>query len=180
MTATGSADPPELEQDLCTGCAACCDGTLFTYVPVKAEEVQSVERLFTLEPSDDGAIFQQPCPHSVGQVCQVYAFRPRTCRNFRCKTLDAMRNGDIDSTEAARRIQEMLTAREQLKSLLLENETLASARDRRQVIAKNPARTAGETAFLLKLTAFDLLLDRYFRDPGQQMFSRSASGTQSV
>lgn len=177
MTATSSADPPELEQDLCTGCAACCDGTLFTYVPVKAEEVPSLEGFFTLKARDDGATFQQPCPHSVGQVCQIYALRPRTCRNFRCKTLDAMQKGSIDSTEAFRRIQEMLASRESLRSLLCEDETLESARERRQDIAKDPARTASETAFLLKLTAFDLFLDRYFRDPGQQMFSRSASGT---
>lgn len=177
MTATGRADPRMLEQDLCTACAACCDGTLFTYVPVKAVEVAALSGLFALEQRDDGAIFQQPCPHSLNQRCQVYASRPGTCRSFRCKTLEALHDGSIDGAEAFRRVEEMLTAREKLGAMLLDKETIAEARDRRQRIAQNAARTPGETAFLLRLTSFDMLLDRYFRDPGQQMFSRSPSAT---
>lgn len=146
---------------------------MFTYVPVTREEQAELSDVLPLESRTDDAIFHQPCPHSVDQRCQIYALRPQTCRSFRCKTLDAMHKGDIDSAEAFRRVREMLASREQLKALLADDESLAEARDRRQKVAQAPVRSAGEMAFLLKLTAFDLLLDRYFRDKGQQMFSRS-------
>lgn len=173
MTAEAAADPPLLEQDLCTSCAACCDGTMFTYVPVTREEQAALSDLLTLETRADDAIFHQPCPHSVGQRCQIYALRPQTCRSFRCKTLYAMHKGEIDSAEAFRRVREMLASREQLKTMMEIGESIAEARDRRQKVAQASARTPEKMAFLLKLTAFDLLLDRYFRDKGQQMFSRS-------
>ena len=71
----------------------------------------------------------------------------------------------------------MLRAREQIEPLLLEGETLNQARERRQAMAADPALAAEHTAFLLRLTAFDLLLDRYFRNPGKAMFSRNTSET---
>lgn len=177
MTSMAEADPPLLEQDLCTGCAACCDGTMFSFVEITKDEEARLGDLFTLESRTDDAIFYQPCPHSIEQRRQVYERRPGTCRTFRCKTLKALRKGEVESTEAFRRVSEMLRAREQIKPYLLDGETLNQARERRQKIAADPALAAAHTAFLLRLTAFDLLLDRYFRNPGKAMFSRSTSET---
>ena len=173
MTSTADAEPPLLEQDLCTGCAACCDGTMFSYVELEADEADRLAHLFTVVPGPSGPVFHQPCPHSVDQRCQIYHDRPQTCRTFRCKTLKALRKGEVEHAEAFRRVAEMLRAREQIKPFLLEGETLNQARERRQTIAADPALAAAHTAFLLRLTAFDLLLDRYFRNPGKAMFSRN-------
>jgi Fe-S-cluster containining protein len=154
---------------------------MFSYVQVTKEETASLSPVLDLELRDDSAIFYQPCPHSVEQRCQIYGQRPGTCRTFRCKTLNALRNNEIDSAEADRRVREMLRSRAQLLPLLEEGETLNQARQRRQDIAADPSRVATQGAFLLKLTAFDLLLDRYFRNPGKAMFSRnSPAGSGSV
>ncbi len=176
MTVPEADAPPLLEQDLCTGCAACCDGTLFTHVEVTRDEEQALGDRFAMQSRETDAIFFQPCPHSVCQSCQIYAIRPETCRTFRCKTLKAMRASEIESAEAFRRVDEMLKVREQLQPFLIAGETLNAARDRRAQIATKPERTAAETAFLLKLTAFDLLLDRYFRDSRKAMFLQKSSG----
>lgn len=175
MSNPAAADPPLLEQDLCTGCAACCDGTMFSYVELEGDEAERLGHVFAVASGPSGPVFHQPCPHSVGQRCQVYHDRPQTCRTFRCKTLKALRKGEVEAAEAFRRVTEMLRAREQIKPLLLEGETLNQARERRQAMAADPALAAEHTAFLLRLTAFDLLLDRYFRNPGKAMFSRNTS-----
>lgn len=180
MTTRDAEAPPRLEQDLCTGCAACCDGTIFTYVQVSRDEEAALGDFFTMESRKDDAIFYQPCPHSVGQRCQIYTQRPETCRKFHCHTLKALRAGEIESDEAVRRVDEMLKQRGQLQADLLEGETLNQARDRRQKIASSPARTPTEITFLLKLTAFDLLLDRYFRGPRKSMFQTSQSPDQTT
>lgn len=177
MTSPADADPPLREQDLCTGCAACCDGTMFSHVELLDDEAERLGHLFIVEKRPSRPVFHQPCPHSVEQHCQVYADRPRICRTFRCKTLKALRKGEVESAEAFRRVTEMLQAREQLKPLLLADETLKQARERRQTIAANPALAATHATFLLRLTAFDLLLDRYFRNPGEVLFARNNSET---
>lgn len=173
MTAMDADTPPLLEQDLCTGCAGCCDGTIFTHVEVTRDEAVALAGHFTLEARETDAIFYQPCPHSVGQRCQIYTHRPETCRKFRCKTLKALRANEIESSEAFRRVKEMLEARRQAQAHLLAGETLNQARERRQRIAVSPSRSAADMAFLLKLTALDLLLDRYFRNPGKAMFQQA-------
>ncbi|MBB4612568.1 YkgJ family cysteine cluster protein [Novosphingobium taihuense] len=178
MTTRETAAPPQLEQDLCTGCAACCDGTIFGYVEVSRDEEVALGGLFTMESRKDDAIFYQPCPHSVGQRCQIYSRRPETCRKFHCHTLKALRGGEIESGEAVRRVDQMLKQREQLQADLLKDETLNQARNRRQMIASSQERTPTEMTFLLKLTAFDLLLDRYFRDPRKSMFGNEGPPSQ--
>ncbi|KHS49191.1 MULTISPECIES: YkgJ family cysteine cluster protein [Novosphingobium] len=180
MTATEAEAPSLLEQDLCTGCAACCDGTIFTYVEVSRDEEQALGDRFAMQSRETDAIFFQPCPHSVCQSCQIYTIRPETCRKFRCKTLKALRADEIESAEAFRRVDEMLRAREQLQPFLIAGETLNAARERRGQIAASAERTASETAFVLKLTAFDLLLDRYFRDPRKAMFRHKPSGQEAA
>ena len=91
-----------------------------------------------------------------------------------------MRADEIESAEAFRRVDEMLRAREQLQPFLIAGETLNAARERRGQIAASAERTASETAFVLKLTAFDLLLDRYFRDPRKAMFRHKPSGQEAA
>lgn len=173
MTSTADADPPLLEQDLCTGCAACCDGTMFSHVEMLGDEAEQLGHLFTVEQGSSGPVFNQPCPHSVERRCQIYPDRPRICRTYRCKTLKALREGEVESAEAFRRVSQMLNAREQLKPLLLSGETFKQARERCQKIAADPALAAAHTAFLLQLTAFDLLLDRHFRNRGEVLFARN-------
>ncbi len=151
------------EEDLCTSCGMCCDGTLFRYVEVAEDERASAEQLFTLHEGEKGPIFHQPCSYNRDYKCMVYDDRPRTCRAFRCKTLSAFQAGEITSSEASRRVAEAQHAREGILPLLQAGETIGNARVRRAEAAADPDRVKSELAFILKLTALDLMLDRYFR-----------------
>lgn len=156
-------------QHLCTNCGMCCDGTLFEYVEIEPDERAQVSSLFDLTDGEKGPVFLQPCPHTVARVCTAYDNRPATCRAYRCKTLIALETGDITRPEALRRVEEALHARETVRPFMTEGETMFRARQRRAAIASEPERVPGALQFVLKLTALDLMLDRYFRKQGKTM-----------
>lgn len=159
------------QEHLCTSCGMCCDGTLFTYVEVGDDERAAVEQLFTLVEGEEGPIFHQPCVFNRDCKCLVYHDRPQTCRIYRCKTLSALEAGEINAAEASRRVAEAQHARAEILPLLEVDETISKARVRRAATAADPERTRTQMAFILKLTALDLMLDRYFRKRGKTMLS---------
>ena len=159
------------EEDLCTNCGMCCDGTLFAYVEVAEDERAKVQELFTLHLGKEGPIFHQPCNYNRDRKCAVYDDRPRTCRAYRCKTLSAFRSGEITAPEASRRVAETQRALEGIRPLLQDGETISNARTRRAAAAAAPDRQKADMPFILKLTALDLMLDRYFRKAGKTMLS---------
>jgi len=169
MTAAPQSPPLLADQHLCTRCGMCCDGTLFEYVEVNESERQQLAPLFALHPGAKGPVFHQPCPHALHQRCTVYEVRPETCRKYRCKTLIALDSGEISPQEATRRVDEALHTRETVRPLLLTGETMHQARQRRAAIAAEPARSMDSMLFVLKLTALDLMLDKYFRKQGKTM-----------
>lgn len=166
MTATSAP-----EEDLCTNCGMCCDGTLFAYVEVAEDERAAVQQLFTLHAGTEGPIFHQPCSYNRDRKCTVYDDRPRTCRAYRCKTLSALRSGEIEAPEASRRVVETQRALAGIRPLLQDGETISNARTRRAAAAADPERPSADMPFILKLTALDMMLDRYFRKAGKTMLS---------
>lgn len=176
MTSCIPADPPRQEQDLCTDCAMCCDGTMFAYVNVMPDEVPALSADFAIREEGGEPNFPQPCRYSVDRKCNIYARRPFTCRSYRCKTLTDLRKALIAPDEAKRRVDETLAARKAVSVLLQPGETLPLARKRRNAISAGSAPSVADLRFMLALTALDLLVDRYFRAAGETMFSRKAAG----
>lgn len=149
----------------------CCDGTLFTFVEVAEDELSAVQQIFTLHAGAKGPVFHQPCTYNREHTCMVYNDRPQTCRAYRCKTLLALDAGEIALPEAARRVAETLGAKQAVEGHLECGETLNAARERRAIAATDQERSKTQLAFILKLTALDLMLDRYFRKRGKTMLS---------
>ncbi len=90
---------------VCRACGLCCDGTLFTAVPLTAEDRTGVFVGATR--------LTQPCRHLEGRCCQVYGQRPLACRRFDCNLLHALRDGEVTTDgaldivlEAQRRVDE--------------------------------------------------------------------------
>jgi hypothetical protein len=85
------------EARVCQACALCCDGALFTRVPLTPDDAP---------PPQAGAItteagaryLPQPCAALSGTCCTVYASRPLVCRRYECLLLSALRHGEV--TEA--------------------------------------------------------------------------------
>ena len=90
-------------QELCLACGMCCDGTLFIWAPLAAEDEGGALEGFAVgdEPRKGGAHFDLPSSHLDGRRCTLYqAWRPRVCHTFRCKLLRAFEAGEIDLLEA--------------------------------------------------------------------------------
>lgn len=76
---------------LCRSCGLCCDGTLFTQVPLTSDEATRARALhLQVIPRPDGAAaLRQPCAALTPAGCTVYAERPGGCRRYRCMLLTA-------------------------------------------------------------------------------------------
>jgi len=86
---------------LCLACGLCCDGNLFTQVPLRGDEIDRVRRrgLPILE-RPQGAVLQQRCAALDGCRCEIYDDRPAACRGYRCMLLTSLGEGEVSLAEA--------------------------------------------------------------------------------
>ncbi|RKH28429.1 YkgJ family cysteine cluster protein [Corallococcus praedator] len=87
---------------LCLHCGMCCDGTLFTQVPLQPNESGALTRLgLPLTTREDGGtVLPQPCAALEGRRCTAYLERPEACRRYRCQLLNALAEGEVSLDEA--------------------------------------------------------------------------------
>jgi uncharacterized protein len=173
------AAPPELS-DLCADCGMCCSGALFEWVPLEDHEVAEAQRLgLPVEAQGDKTVFTLPCTQVLGKRCMIYADRPAMCATYECTTLRALRLGEIDRSEADRRVASALTALGRAREALLPGETIPEARKRFRSTLAERGRQGGASRFMMLLAALDLHLDRYFRYKEQrhlQLDGRASPG----
>lgn len=104
------------ESSLCLACGLCCDGTLFSYVPVRegdsrvSLEGASIKVLLLGEENR----FEQPCSAYSRQCCQIYTDRPTNCRKFRCKLLIELLDRKITHLDAREKINQVFFLRNNL------------------------------------------------------------------
>ena len=144
----------------------CCDGTIFDRVPV----VESDRALPSLETFDlvkhgEALVFMQPCPAHCGSACMIYAERPQSCRNYRCRVLEQVLAGELGVAEAKALVTRARGAADQVAALLQPGENLTGARrmwrEKRDFWRENPE-------FYLLMAALNLTLDKHFLHDGQQ------------
>jgi len=87
---------------LCQRCGLCCDGSLFTLVPLQAGEVETARRnaLHVVERADGSHAMRQRCAALDGARCTAYADRPETCRKYHCMLFAAVSEGELSVAEA--------------------------------------------------------------------------------
>jgi len=113
---------PEPSEALCLSCGLCCDGTLFTAIPLLPDDAVPLP----VQTSDTGArTLPQPCAGLDGCTCTVYAQRPRACRQYRCLLLVALEADEVSLDDAK---QTVAGLRERLAALgtLVDRELPAS------------------------------------------------------
>jgi len=77
--------------ELCQACGLCCDGTLFTVVPLAIDD-QTPDGV-TVDTKPTGArSLRQPCTALRGTCCTVYTQRPLACRRYQCLLFEAMQS----------------------------------------------------------------------------------------
>ncbi len=104
----------ELEA-LCQACGLCCDGTLFTRVPLTVDEVVPAVKLNVITTPTNARYVPQRCAALNGTVCQVYAERPLACRRYECLLFAALREGEASLAEAlevVRRAQSLAASKD--------------------------------------------------------------------
>lgn len=86
---------------LCVECSMCCNGSIFSRVPVSAEEQARLPngRFFT---KADGALRMRLGCNFLGEdgSCAVYDKRPKTCATYACRLLRRVNEGKIDDGSA--------------------------------------------------------------------------------
>jgi uncharacterized protein len=148
---------------LCLHCGMCCDGTLFTQVPLKPAEAQALrERGLTLQEKEDGTpVLPQRCAALDGRCCTVYAERPEACRRYRCQLFNALAEGEVSLEEAKGVVDAAHAKVEAVVALLppLEDGRAAGMREARQGAASSSVSVEAREA----LARAELYLDRHFR-----------------
>lgn len=98
---------------LCQACGLCCDGSLFTRVPLTVDEVVPEAQLGVVRNERGARFVPQRCAALSGTVCQAYAGRPLACRRYECLLFIAQREGEValqESLEVVRRAQSLVVA----------------------------------------------------------------------
>ncbi len=87
-------------ETLCRACGLCCDGSLFSRVPLAPSERVPEAALAVVTNDKGGRHVPQRCAALSGTVCQVYAERPLACRRYECLLFGALRSGEVSLDEA--------------------------------------------------------------------------------
>lgn len=101
---------------LCLSCGLCCDGTLFSNVPLEAGEAARLKGRVSLVRG--GGTMKQPCRALEGVSCRVYEERPQTCRKFRCLALQQLEAGEVSEGDAQAFIAEVFARRRRVAETL--------------------------------------------------------------
>lgn len=151
---------------LCLHCGMCCDGTLFTHVPLQPSEAEVLrERGLTLATREDGgAVLPQRCAALDGRCCTAYAERPEACRRYRCQLLNALADGEV-SLEEAKGVVDAAHARVEAVAAAFPTSRVGDAtamrRAREAALVSSTESLSHEAREVL--TQAEAFLDRHFR-----------------
>jgi Fe-S-cluster containining protein len=107
---------------LCLECGLCCNGVIFADVQLRpaddAPRLRALGLAFVRKSKAGVEKFKQPCTAFGGCKCNIYAERPKYCREFECLLLKSVKAGEVKINEACRVIRSTLQQAETVKSLL--------------------------------------------------------------
>jgi Fe-S-cluster containining protein len=78
----------------------CCDGSLFTRVPLAPGEVVPEAALGVVTGPRGAKHVPQRCAALEGTSCREYVARPLACRRYECLLFGAMREGEVSLAES--------------------------------------------------------------------------------
>ena len=116
------ASPTPKPGSLCLQCGICCDGTLFNAVELQPGDSATRLTALGLRLRKSGAKdrFQQPCSALKGCRCDIYRDRPTYCRQFRCRVLIQLGDGEISFDTALRLVRSARRKAAKISALMSE------------------------------------------------------------
>ena len=108
-------------EQLCPNCGLCCDSTLFADVELRpSDNPARLSRLglTLLKKSKFKTAFAQPCACFDGQLCSVYADRPKRCQLFECGLLQRVEAGELTAKAALKTISDARRRAARVRELL--------------------------------------------------------------
>jgi len=108
------------------GCSFCCDGTLYSWAPLKEDDFPILANRFDVlqgaNKNEDGqpeANFKQPCKLCVNERCSVHEEkRPAICGDYQCKLLERHGSGKVTTEEARTLVENVKKLRDHLRPKL--------------------------------------------------------------
>jgi uncharacterized protein len=88
--------------ELCRRCGLCCDGNLFSHVPLQGSEAEAARRngLDVVALADGSPAIRQGCTALKGRGCSIYAERPEGCRRYNCRLFNELAGKRVPFEEA--------------------------------------------------------------------------------
>lgn len=98
----------------------CCNGTLFNYVTLVADDLPKLEKYpqLNLKIRSEQATFDEPCVLHTGKGCSAYEDRPGTCERYVCGVLRSVAKDEITEDEGLLLIKEGKALVERVKEFV--------------------------------------------------------------
>ena len=159
-------------QLLCLTCGFCCDGTLFSAMPLKPDDAVTPLKAagINIVSDNDLTLLKQPCAAHKNCTCIVYANRPQKCRTYKCELLKRFERDDVFHEAALEIITKAVSLKNEMKALALAASTnMQSAEEVTSLMKRwlrDPsigATNQGYAHVFLKFMTLQIYLDRFFR-----------------
>lgn len=154
---------------LCIPCGMCCDGSLFRFAELRADEQTFAASLgVTLLKDKEKHGFQLPCHLFKNDCCSIYQQpRPKVCGKFECRLLQNYKNSKISIEEGlnkVRQARQMQTVMASLAPQKLDgNLTLDIINSQMSLLSsKNEPERREHLQFLMEATKYQMFLLSHF------------------
>jgi len=179
-----------MKKNICLDCAVCCDGTIYTSVPVgPADDLEPLRATGVhWMKVEDRTAFRLPCSAVAGGCCSIYDRRPAVCREVSCLLRLRFDAGIVSFDDARSRIDEVKALRDRIRPQLAAFFDTPGPHAIAELFALLHAEFDGKASalrarpehadLLLDVAALRLLLGRHF-DPARwnpEEASRPAAG----
>ena len=160
-------------QSLCLDCGLCCDGTIFSSVPLKPDDEITPLKTVGIDivsDRDANRLFKLPCAAHKNCTCTVYANRPQVCRIYKCELLKRFERDEIPHEAALEIINKVVSLKNEVNALALAASTNMQSKEEVTFLMKRwwgkssiGATNQNYADVFLKFGALQIYLDRFFR-----------------
>jgi hypothetical protein len=179
--------PLPREQQICTACGLCCDGTLFAHAVLRSGELANlpekmVKQYFTTE---KGEFFRLPCPYFKKKCSIYYKQKAHVCSSFRCRLLFDLNKQEITPADALKIIGNARIQLEEIHMLahlvlnVSEKLPLTGIQEKLRCMEPDRTDTSQMKILIARSTILEALLTRHFKTDSEFAAMKVPAGSLS-